>query len=436
MKRITALLLTLLLVTMLAVPVMAEGGAPTAAEPEKTLEPETTEEAPEVLPEEETVLPEEMAKTAEIPAAAETLEAASIQNAANTAQSVRFEDLRKLLMKYNWNVAAINAALGDLDDVSTDQLEGAVDQLEKLSGTVQQTLGRVQMASMTEGLTEEQQLIYGALAVTLGADLASLQSQTASLESQIESLDSTIESNENTLVGSINQIVKGAETLYVGIITMEAAMGDIDRGLAALDRAVAIVEKQAEMGMAAPYDVETMHYQRATVQSQKESLEFQIRTSKITLEAMLGMELSGTVHLADLTMPTAEELEAIDFEADLKQGLKQNVDVMNAELGAESDSGEISWEAAKDTFTYNFKVVCLTVPEKQRLVKAAEDAVAYQQRTFEIAAKKYELGMLSHEEYLTAEGDLKSAESGLFSAQLELFTAYRNYVWGKTYGIV
>ena len=429
MKRITALLLTLLLVTMLAVPVLAEGGTP-EAEASPPSETETVPEAPETEPEVQTEEVEE-----ELPAV-ETLEAVSLQSASNTAETVSFGDLRKLLLKYNGNVATLNSALRDLNDVSTSDLEGAVDQLKKLSGTVQQTLGQVQMASMAEGLTEEQQLIYGALSVTLGADLASLQSQTASLESQIESLDDTIDSNANTLANSINQIIKGAETLYVGIITMEAAMGDIDRGLTALDRAVAILEKQAELGMASQYDVETMHYQRSSVQSQKESLAFQIRTSKITLESMLGMELRGTVQLEALTMPSQEELESVNFEDNLQKAMYQNVDVMNGELDSESDTGELTYDAAQETFTYKFKIVCLTVPEQQRLVKAAEDTVAYQQRTFEIAAKKYELGMLSHEEYLTAESDLKSAESSLFSAQLELFNAYRSYVWARDYGIV
>ena len=44
--------------------------------------------------------------------------------------------------------------------------------------------------------------------------------------------------------------------------------------------------------------------------------------------------------------------------------------------------------------------------------------------------------MLSYEEYLTGENDLKSAQSDLYTAQLELFNAYRDYMWARDCGIV
>lgn len=434
MKRMTALLLSLLLLAVLAVPVLAEPGLP---EEEENVSMDQTEA--EAVPEEETPETEEPAVPAEETLESVSLQAAAKKPASNTATSVRFEDLRTLLKKYNRNVWALEAAIGETNDVSTEDLDKAVQQLKQLSGTVQQTLGQVQMASAAEGLTEDQQLIYGALSVTLGADLASLQSQIASLESQADSLDSTIETTQNTLNDSVNQVVKGAETLYVGIVTMESALKDAERGIAALDRGAAIVEKQAELGMASRYDVETIHHQQSSANSQLESLKFQIRTSKITLEAMLGMELTGTVTLGQLPMPTREELEAVSYEDNLDKSMRKNVDVLNADakrLASDSDANDISYDAARETFTYKFKLLCMTVPEKQRLVEAAEETVAFQQRTFEIAAKKYELGMLSHEEYLSAESELKSAESSLASARLELFSAYRDYVWARDYGIV
>lgn len=436
MKRFAALLLTLTMLTLIAVPsVLAETEQPV----------ETGQEA---------VLPEEVPEPSEEPAetgpeglpAEETIEAVNVQNAntgkktpANTATYIRFTDLRSVLEKYNTNIRYMKAAISDAGEVSTSDLIDAVDQLDQLSASLKTTLGQVQMAAADPDLPPDQQLVYGALSVALGANLASLKTQTASLESQIDNLDTTVETTQNTLRDAINQLVKGTETLYIGLITMDSAMGDVERGLEALDRAVAIVEKQVELGMASQYDAETIRHQRSSVQSQLESLQFQIKTNKITLEGMLGMALNGKVGLEPLTMPTEEELSAIHYENDLDRAMRQNVDVQNADAQRWADSGNTydrQYDAAVDTFAYKFKIICLTVPEQQRLAASAQEAVDYQQRTFDIAAKKYELGMLSHEEYLSAENDLESAKSSLFSAQLDLFTAYRNYVYAKSYGIV
>ena len=93
-------------------------------------------------------------------------------------------------------------------------------------------------------------------------------------------------------------------------------------------------------------------------------------------------------------------------------------------------------KAAEDSFTYNFKVICLTVGEKWRLTEAAQETLAFQRRTFEITAKKYDLGMVSEEEYLSGKNDVLQAESDLYNTQIELFSAYNNYTWARDYGIV
>ncbi|MPN19476.1 hypothetical protein SDC9_166845 [bioreactor metagenome] len=246
-------------------------------------------------------------------------------------------------------------------------------------------------------------------------------------------------STKNTLNNAIEKVISGAEQLYVGIIAMEDALPAVQRGLDALDRAVAIVEKQQELGMASAYDVEKLHYQRSQLQSQMESLKFQIASNKVTLEGMCGMELSGSVKLGALPMPTQAELDAVSYDKMLNTAMGRNVDVANAEISYNTKSSGANKNAlsgAKETFAAKFKVVCMTVPEDSRLVTAAQETVDFQQRTFDIAAKKYELGMLSHEEYLSAKSDLDSARDDLKTAQRNLFSAYRAYVNATQYGLV
>lgn len=395
--------------------------------------------------------------SAEETAAEETIETSVVQSAAEPS-FLEFADLRAVLRNKNYNVKALEASMRDLNDQDSGDLWNAVIQMDQLKTGVQASQAAVNTAlsqvkeliqsAIDGGAGEDsevlktlrmQELILSSLNMTLTADTASLQTQITSLESQMTSIDTTIETTKNTLNDAINQIVKGAETLYIGIVTMESSIDALQRGLDAMDRAVAICEKQYELGMASQYDVETMKYQRSSLASQMESLLFQIETSKVTLEGMCGMELRGTVQLGALTMPTQEELDAIDYEKDMPIGQRRNVDVMNAQEELDNDStttGKHTLQAAKDTFAYNFKVLCMTVEEKERLVGVAEESLAYQERTFSITEKQYELGMISQEEYLTGESDLLAAQESVKAAQLELFTAYRNYIWARDYGLI
>jgi len=259
------------------------------------------------------------------------------------------------------------------------------------------------------------------------------------LSSQMSSSELSMKQGELTINNAIDQIVKGAEALYVGIVTMESAVADIERGMATLDRAVDLFEKQYELGMASAYDVESMKYQRSSVASQMESLNFQILTSKIMLEGLCGLEITGEIRLGELTMPTREELDGVDYKKTIDRAQQKNVDVLNAELAYQyspTQTNAWSHDAAVTSFAYNYRIVCLTVGEKERLLNAAKETVSFQERTFAIEAKKYEMGMISYEEYMTAKSNLEQAESDCYRAQLELFTAYRNYVWARDHGIV
>lgn len=425
MKRMIAGLLAVVLLVILSVaPAMAEEGATGSPASEET---------------------------------GETMEAAVVQSAAEPS-FLEIDDLRAVLRNNNYNVKALEASMLDLNSQDSGDLWNAVIQMDQLKTGVQASQAAVNTAlSQVEKMIEAaaaagedensevmqnlqmQKLVLSSLNMTLTADTASLQTQITTLQSQMTSIDTTIETTKNTLNDAINQIVKGAETLYIGIVTMESSVDALQRGLNAMDRAVAICEKQYELGMASQYDVETMEYQRSSLASQMESLLFQIETSKITLEGMCGLELRDTVRLGELPMPTQEELDAIDYDKDMPIGQRRNVDVMNAQEELDNESttvGKHTLQAAKDTFAYNFKVLCMTVEEKDRLVGVAEEALAFQERTFEITAKQYELGMISQEEYLTGESDLLTAQESVNSAQLELFTAYRNYIWARDYGLI
>lgn len=357
----------------------------------------------------------------------------------NSAGTLHFESLRAALNRYNENILSLEGQIKDLGNTSasTGTLWDVVLGIQKMQDEVDQAM--IQLDEARDSLGEA---VYTPLHTALKSQYAILGMQAETVRNQRQSIvdsNDSIESAKNTLNDAINQVVKGAETLYIAILTMQDGLTAMERGLETLDRAVAITEKQQELGMASAYDVEKMRHQRSQLQSQIESMKFQITSSKLTLEGMCGMELNGTVELAPLPELTDAQLDAVNYDKALSTAMGRNVDVMNAEIKFNSDSGGVnrhSLAAAKRSFAASFKTVCLTIPEDRRLVAAAQETVDFQQRTFDIAAKKYELGMLSHEEYLSAQNDLTSAQDDLRSAKRDLFSAYRAYENAVQYGLI
>lgn len=406
-----------------------------------------------------------------VPALAQgdTMEATSVQyavypEAENTATALHFEDLRDVILEYNYTVSYLKSAMSDASDVDSDDLYDAVAGLETLKTMLEELQQTAYLAStsldssygnfsnvssdgidvdigdLSDAISGDLGIVYATLYQMFYVEIASLDSQIASLESSAVSLDTTIDTTKNTLNSSINQLVKGAQSLYIGIVTMEVALEDIDRGLAAMDRAIALFEAQYERGLVSLFELESIQYQKRMLQSQRESLVFQISTTKMTLESMCGMTRTGNVTLYDITLPTSEDLADVNYDTYLTQAMGQNVDVMNAEAEYFGNINDTTYKraytVAMDNFYSSFYLVCITVPEKSRLVSVAEDTVAYQNRALEITTKSYELGMSSQEEYLTALDTVATAQSDLYKAQLDVFSAYCDFVAAKTYGIV
>lgn len=443
MKRTLALLLAALLTLAAALPVLADDRVQSSSEPAASsagAEPETAAPSSSSGTEPKTAAPDasapEQAGDAAVSAPANVLTANSVQSttlaAENTSDTLNFENLRRTMEKYNANILSLEGQIKDLGSVTSVDMWNYIVILDQLKEGLDDALRS--MGSAPAGLED----IYEALRNSLESQSVILEIQIGNLKGQRESMNS-VDTAKNSLQDAINQMIKGAETLYIAIAAMEDGLDAMNRGLDSLNRAVAIVEKQQELGMASAYDVEKLHHQRSQLQSQMESLKFQISSNKITLEGMCGMELSGTVNLGALPLPTQAELDVVSYDKDLSIAMGRNVDVMNAESNynaKDSVPNKKAVTAAKSSFAAKFKVVCVTAPENSRLVSAAQETVDFQQRTFDIAAKKYELGMASHEEYLSAKSDLDGAKDDLRTAQRNLFSAYRAYVNAIQYGLV
>ena len=69
--------------------------------------------------------------------------------------------------------------------------------------------------------------------------------------------------------------------------------------------------------------------------------------------------------------------------------------------------------------------------DKKRLLDEAQAAYDTEKRNFDVDALQYERGMISRNEYLTAQDDLAAQKDAVRTAEHDLFTAYSTYDWAK-----
>lgn len=266
-------------------------------------------------------------------------------------------------------------------------------------------------------------------------------------EAAEDELDDTYASTEKQLENTANGIVVGAQTAYAGIITIREGIETLDRSLAALDRNIAVVEKQVEIGMASQLTLENLEQTRRTAAAQRETLVKQQTATENQLSLLCGNTANTTVKPTTLPTVTDRQLADMNYEKDLEAALDNSYTIWSArdEMRKASndyednvtstvdayEAAKLNLEYAEESVTNSFRQLYLDVQDKKRLLDEAQAAYDMEKKNFDVDALRYERGMISKNDYLTAQDDLAAQEDAVRTAEHDLFTAYNTYDWAK-----
>lgn len=266
-------------------------------------------------------------------------------------------------------------------------------------------------------------------------------------EAAEDELDDTYASTEKQLENTANGIVVGAQTAYAGIITIREGIETLDRSLAALDRNIAVVEKQVEIGMASQLTLENLEQTRRTAAAQRETLVKQQTATENQLSLLCGNTANTTVKPTTLPTVTDRQLADMNYEKDLEAALDNSYTIWSArdEMRKASndyednvtstvdayEAAKFNLEYAEESVTNSFRQLYLDVQDKKRLLDEAQAAYDMEKKNFDVDALRYERGMISKNDYLTAQDDLAAQEDAVRTAEHDLFTAYNTYDWAK-----
>lgn len=374
------------------------------------------------------------------------------------AQSIGFRGLEETVRAHNQTIQAFRKTLQGIENTDLDgqflgqelQYEAQKSQYQAQAAIYRQCIEELSAVESSPAI--EAQIRVAQLNLKMCEESIAMLDRTIAglddLQEEAENeLEDTYASTEKQLENAANQIVVGAQTAYAGIITIREGIETLDRSLAALDRNIAVVEKQVEIGMASQLTLENLEQTRRTAAAQRETLVKQQTATENQLSLLCGNTANTTVKPTTLPTVTDRQLADMNYEKDLEAALDNSYTIWSArdEMRKASndyednvtstkdayEAAKLNLEYAEESVTNSFRQLYLDVQDKKRLLDEAQAAYDTEKKNFDVDALRYERGMISKNDYLTAQDDLAAQEDAVRTAEHDLFTAYNTYDWAK-----
>lgn len=363
--------------------------------------------------------------------------------------SITFGNLERRLRENNYNLLALEETIASLEVIDYDKMK------EDMRKQLNQ-IAQAQWMLVEFGQGDS----YAA---------TSLASSYSSLREVFDDLKDGVIQEDNAAVvrqlrNAQDQVVMAGESLYIAILDLELSDRGLERSLTALDRTIQEMELRYELGHISNLTLQQTKGGRASLVSGKQTLEMNLSNLKLQLELMIGAEQTGGIQLQSLPQVTAEQLSAMDLEADLAAAKEASYELFAAKRtldDAQEDyrdagrdynynernyhyiSAQHTWQAAQHTynatvqnFENSFRTLYNQVKDYQQVLSAARTALAVEQGNYAAAQLKYEQGRLSKNGLLEAEDKVKEAQEKVDGAAIDLFSAYHNYRWAVDHGIL
>lgn len=386
--------------------------------------------------------------------------------------TLSFENLERLISANNLNYLSLEESLNSIRAVDYKEMKTGLNVALRMLKAQQSQMEQLVEGTMAaiEGLKAtgtDLSSLSGALIAYPQATIYSLSTQIASYESTLSDLENGVIKDEYTaaakqLSNAQKQIVMGGETLYISLLGLDQTAQALQRQLTALDRTLEELELRYEMGQISALTLAEAKAGRTSLVSGIQTLDMNRTALTRQLEAMVGLDITGTTQLQPLTAVTAEQLSAMSHDKDLEKAMQKSYTLYAArkafydaddDLSAlyknsaaadyefdvaeyTADAAKLSMKAAEQTYELGFRSLYDTVHDQSRVLAAARTALAVKEDNLAAARLKYEQGTLSRNALLAAQDARDDAQDTVDTAAVDLFTSYNNYCWAVEHGIL
>ena len=323
-------------------------------------------------------------------------------------------------------------------DVDTSAAEAGLTQMK-------QTLDMMKPLIESGQATPEQQLDYMLLNSEYQSSVSNMQSMNQQLDSAfdqtLDAIDQLNDALDDMAEGKkdLQQSIKDLEQIMrytsakmaLSIVQLEETVDLLESQLAMVDKSIQVSELQQKLGMTTSLNVDTQKTSKVELQNTLNSRKEQLEDLKRSLNVLIGrnaanplevvpMELSGVITPApqftpELVNKFVEVNPKMETLLDERQDLKDSV---KSDMGSdEKQQIEYQIQAKNQELTKQrqaaeneLKSRIATINSNAVNYRVSKEKLAAEQKNYDIALKKFELGMISQMQLLQAEAALAQAE--------------------------
>jgi hypothetical protein len=327
-----------------------------------------------------------------------------------------------------WSSSAFAAEAWEVRGVDYADIETMVD--DCISSSAADTVTQLQSTSSSLGAYAAS-LSAKPNAMIPGSDTSN---QLTLIKGCMESLGVSIGTVESQMGGQDSpkdSITIAAKTLY---ITYNSLRDQYD-SLSDKQRLFSANENNEKQLHAAGYigDLAFEQYeeQGSSLQSSMQSLQLQMTAVKRSFNTLLGRSYSQGLDLHGLPFKELDSVSSLKFSSDLDNALGHYYGDTSGKNYNNPD-----YDADTGSFAASFKKLYDAVQDKNSQLLLEETTLATQQKIFDAAGKQYAAGLMANLDYLNAQNQLSAETAKVKTAKTALFTAYEQYEWAISYGII
>ncbi len=398
-----------------------------------------------------------------VPAYAANTGTGTAANTVSTTQTAPAAPVKLTFDKLEETVRKNNVTIKSYDNtvLSAENTDVRDQYIEKYADLFDQIAAyQKQIKSLEKSLKEldPEDDNYTALRKTLQSQIDILNRNLAAAEQSYRDLDDdeddakddqvkTVDNTRRQMQNSADEICMSAENTYISLRGMKYTLNQTSRSLQQLDRNIAAVQKQVQMGMTGVNDLKSLEAQKESALASKAALTTQVEALTNTLAIQCGYTTGTQIETSDLPVVTNEIINAIDYDKDLAEALKNSYAIYTKEYAMQTASDDyennktttlyayqaavIDRDAQKESTTASFRKLYKDLQEKQTALNAADADLAQAKKTFTVSQVQYQRGMISKMAYTDALDTFTTAQETEVSARIDLLTAYNTYQWAK-----
>lgn len=233
---------------------------------------------------------------------------------------------------------------------------------------------------------------------------------------------------------SKNQLIKTASQQMREYQTLETESLAADKALEIAELSYETAKRQLELGLYSAEDVLSAEEGLNSARSAAADAKNELTGQRQKLIKMLGWQYDAEPQIMKVPEPDTAKIAGYDPAVDQAKAIENNITLYETRMTGSAAQGGANQKARtikdqENEVRTNLELLYRDVLQKQASYEAAKIKYTTDEAAKASADRKNSLGMLSRQEYLTAENAWLSAQSEFEAAGLSLTAAMEEYEW-------